>query len=240
MESTARIAGSRMEALERRLDAVANNIANADTPGFKRTVSSFRSVLKATEGEQGPGAGTVSIGTLRVDFSQGALRNTGRKLDVALRGDGFLAVDTPQGRRYTRRGRIYANARGELVDVDGNYFSTENSGALSLPNEGSELAITRSGEVQVDGETIGQLLVVAPSDPSLLKPQGSGLFRVDERGAMRPDPDTEVIQGAIEGSNANPVNELVTLIQVSRSYEAAAKAMKRLDEASGQLIRTGA
>jgi len=246
MDGSIYVAGSRMSGLAAMLDVIAGNLANVGTPGHKRQVCDFEAVLQsaatAAAGPGTPGAlQTYSPQLLpgRIDFSQGPLRMTGRRLDVAIRGTAFLVVDTPRGRRYTRRGRLYLNRQGELTDVLGNVFASEQRGALQIPADVARIEIASGGDVIADGARIGRLAMVEVPDLDLLVVEPGGLFRNDGRRA-RPTEESELVQGAIEESNANPVASLVALRQATRAYEAAARVLKRMNEASDQLVKSTA
>jgi flagellar basal-body rod protein FlgF len=163
---------------------------------------------------------------------------TGRPLDLALRGRGFFVVDTPAGRRYTRKGRICLNSEGELIDGNGNRFVAD-SGTLRIPEDAEGISISRSGEVVAGEERLGQLAVVDIPQPERLVAEGWSLYRNDGQRAT-PAVGAEVVQGAIEQSNVNVVNETVSLVQIMRAYETASRIVKRMDALNGQLVRSAA
>ncbi|MHC5033422.1 MAG: flagellar hook-basal body protein [Planctomycetota bacterium] len=245
MDSVVYLTGSHMNSLMDSLQVISTNLANANTAGFKRTVGKFREVLLSL----GPlsmsaaGFGTSSLdwpelSDRSIDFSQGPIHRTSRPLDVAIQGDAFFVVDTPAGTRYTRKGRLYPNAQGELTDGAGNRFVSD-SGALRIPEGVAEIAVDRSGHVSADGQAIGRLRLVDIPEPDSLVAEGWATFRND--GSSPTDAlDSTVIQGAIEESNVNAVQEMVALIGVMRAYEASARIVRRLDALNGRLIRTAA
>jgi flagellar basal-body rod protein FlgF len=247
MDSTTYVTGARMGGLVRNLEIIAANLANANTPGFKQTVGTFHAELQRfAPWASLPGAGASiqphwpELGDVRMDFSEGPLRATGRPLDIAVRGGAFLAVDTPAGRRYTRKGRLHMNSRGELVDGTGNTFVDEAGGTVRIPPGTESITISVEGEVVADEQTAGRLMLVMVK-PALLAPEGGGLFRLSGN-APRPqqDPHSQVLQGYVEESNSSPIESLVALIEVNRAYEAAARVLKRMDQVSGQLIKAAA
>ncbi len=245
MDSVAYLMGGRMSELTANLDVVAANLANADTPGFKRATCCFsealRPLLSAADASASASAFAPDWCQLRTgstDFSQGSVRMTGRPLDLAIRGPGFLVVDTPAGQRYTRKGRICLNAEGELTDGNGNRFVAD-SGALRIPEDAEDISVSRSGEVMADEEVLGRLLVVDIRQPERLVAEGSSLYRNDGPRAA-PAVGAEVVQGAIEQSNVNVVNEAISLVQIMRAYETASRILKRMDALNGQLVRSAA
>ena len=245
MESTTYLIGSQMSSLIDSLDVVASNVANANTAGFKRSLSQFTTVLAAAQaaGKDPGGLATAwedwpALDGSWLDLSQGPVQRTGRPLDLAIQGEGFFVVDTPEGRRYTRKGRMHLNTSKELVDGAGNRFQSD-SGPLSIPDDARDVTIGPDGSVVADEEELGRLMVVEFAQPELLVKEGSATFRND--GPL-PTPviETQVIQGAIEQSNVNPVHEMVALMSILRAYEAAARIMKRSDSLQAQLVQATA
>ncbi len=242
MDSTVYLAGCRMNGLAGSLDLVAANLANADTPGYKRRVGRFQAALTAARGGGG-GGGTCAphwptLAGPETDFSQGPVRRTGRPLDLAISGRGFFVLETPAGPRYTRKGRLYLNRDGELTDGAGNRFAAE-GGSLSIPAGAGGITVDASGGLTAGGQELGRLRLVEFADASVLRPEGRGSFRNDGPPA-RPAADSRVVQGAIEESNVNPVQEMVALVTVMRAYEAAARIIKRSDNLNGQLVKSAA
>ena len=238
MDNTIHLLGSRMHSLEKNLQQVAQNMANTDTAGFKRLVSKFEAVCN--EEEAGPLAseriagGWPMLRCVGLDLAQGPVRTTGRPLDVAIRGDGFLAVDTPQGPRYTRRGRMYRNSEGDLTDMAGNRYVAA-GGTLRIPAQARAVSISPSGEVIADGQSLGSLLMMSIPEADKLVPEGWGLLRNDGSAAVRAR-DCEVVQGAIEESNVKPLQEMVSMVEVMRAYETSSNIVKRLDSLLRQLV----
>jgi len=239
MEMTFYVMGSKMNGLEESLQLIANNLANTDTPGFKRTLSGFSSVLEgmtqqAIANPAAPSPEWPVLSERTLDLTQGSIRTTGRTLDLAIQGKGFFAVDTPNGPRYTRKGRLYQNSDGDLTDSAGHRIVSQ-SGALRLPPEAGQITIARDGQVLADGKPIGQISLVDVPEPALLVPEGSGLLRNDGK-PTKSAVGSQITQGAIEESNVKPMQEMVALIEVSRAYEAATRIMKREEALNKQLI----
>jgi flagellar basal-body rod protein FlgF len=239
------VMASRMEGLSESLDVTASNLANAATPGFKRTQGKFKSILDATsqpaeavyEGDrlqlQWPG-----LGDWQLDLSPGAIRRTGRPLDLAVQGDGFFVLDTPAGERFTRKGRMQLTAEGELIHGSGNRLVAD-SGTLRIPAEADEVTVSADGSVSTGEQSLGRLRIVELPEPELLRPEGMGIYRNDGAPAESAI-DSRVIQGAVEESNVNPVQEMVAMIKIMRTYEAGSRLLKRLDSLDHQLIQTAA
>jgi len=239
MDDLAYLVGSRMKGLEENLQTIAHNLANAGTPGFKRTVGKFAAVMDGLQNAEGTtpeeGLTYAELAARALDLSPGALRRTGRPLDVAVRGQGMLVVATPRGERYTRKGRLYVTPQGELTDGNG-YRLAGDTGTLRLPDAAAQLLIDASGNLRADGRTLGRLRLVDIPQPSALVPEGGGLYRNDGP-AGRPAADSEIIQGSLEESNVKPVHEMVALIEVMRAYEASSRIARRLELLNRQLVK---
>lgn len=222
-------------ALIQRMDVLANNLANVDTAGYKADRSLFRSYMNAIALPPVPisGAGQTfsrlpSVEEIRTDFSQGAVKQTGHPLDLALEGEGFFAVNTPEGVKYTRQGNFYLDARGGLVN--GEKFPLLGAkGPIRLPSGGGKLVIDSQGKVFVGGTEVDALRIADFPKPYPLQKEGNGLFGpFDPKAAERPATGFKLHQGALELSNVSLIRGLTDLISVSRSYEAYQKAIDQL------------
>ena len=216
--------------------SVANNMANASTPGFRAQINSFRAV-PVTGGAQAPTRAYVVATTPGADFSHGPLMETGRALDVAIHGDGWLAVQTPDGgEAYTRVGNLQVNAEGQLTTM-GSLPVAGDAGALVVP-PGSTVAIAANGLVTARGAgdpvvgiaEVGRLKLVNPPVADLVR-GADGLFRMREGLApAEADAAVTVTTGAVEGSNVNGVEAMVAMIANARSFEMQMKSMRSADE----------
>lgn len=219
------LAGS--SAQMRLIDVIANNLANVNTAGYKRDRVSFEEQAANPPEPNGfdellgratvEGPSSVRVGGTYADMSPGAIHATGNPLDVALGDKGFLMVETPQGTRLTRDGRLAIDGDGRLVTQAGQPIVGD-GGAIVFPAEMTELAITAEGEIFADSEYVGQLRVVDTPNGTPQK-KGAGLWDPGGQGVV--DVETpEVRQGFLEGSNVRPVSALVELIQAQRSFDA--------------------
>ncbi len=214
--------------------AAAHNLANANTTGFKADYAAYRAMPLFGEGlpsrvfavEERPG----------IDFSSGALEATGNDLDVALAGEGFIAVQAPDGSEaYTRAGELKLDAIGQLTTADG-YPVLGNGGAIALP-PAEKVAIGADGTISVrplgqPANTLAQvdrLRLVKPELSNLRKGE-DGLFRTRDGNPAAPDASVHVTSGALESSNVNPVGEMIQMIETARRYELAVKAMKSAEQ----------
>ncbi len=224
-----------LSSLAHQYETIANNLANANTVGFKRRLSAAgasASELAAT------GTAPLTAVSDFVDFSQGRLVPTGRSLDVALSGKGFLVLETDQGERYTRNGTFQTNARGQLVDTQGRSVAG-GGGPLMIPPTVSPMQVTiaEDGRVLAAGAEIGKLRIVEFEDPTVLRPVGDSAFEAPETAGPRPATETTVHQRFQEGSNVEAVGELVALIQVTRLYEANVKIAQAASDRGEDLMR---
>lgn len=237
MENALLIGLSRQSVLQRELDVIANNLANLNTTGFKRDVSLFEEYLMpvARENNFRPADTRPSYvrdaGTL-IDLKPGPMQQTGNPLDVAIEGDGFLAVQTPNGERYTRSGSLQLNANGELVTTQG-YQVLGDGGPIQLQQQDSNIAISSEGTVSVRSGGVanvsiirGKLRIVNFPQEQRLEKDGENLFVTPADMAPADAPKAYVLQGAIEKSNVESVVEMTRMIDVSRSYNMVATLLK--------------
>jgi len=210
----------------RRLDVIANNLANASTPGFKADQIQFESVLAGVKkpSAQDP---TLSSERFSTDFSAGALQKSDNPLDVALDGDGFFVVNTPQGPAYTRQGNFHRGATGKLENADG-YEVQGQSGSISVA--GGRIQIGSGGVVTVDGAAAGTLAQVDFPKPYALTKLGGGLFTPSDPQATPTTSTAAVKQGFLESSNVKAVVEMARMIETSRYFESCAKVVKSYDD----------
>jgi flagellar basal-body rod protein FlgF len=233
MENALLIGLSRQVALGRELDVIANNMANVTTNGFKARASRFREYLMpVASAESFPRPDrklsyVIDAGT-PLDTSAGAIEHTGNPLDVAIKGDGFLAVQTPQGERYTRNGALELNPQGQLVTSDGHAVLGDNGPITFTPQE-SGIEIAPDGTVTSDQGQRGRIRLVSFENPQLLRNEGTNLFSSPNVGQAA-GATSRLEPRAIERSNVKPVIEMSRLIEVNRSYSSVAGMVGRLDE----------
>ena len=220
MENTSYIALSRQTALWRQLETVANNMANANTPAYKGEHMMFRDYMVKTPAPGKAGGETMAftqdIGTAR-DLRQGPLTATDNTLDVALEGDGYFVVDTPDGLRYTRNGHFRLDDAGMIVTTQGfPLMQTGDQPLIIAPNE-SEIRIGKDGTVSSENGSIGSIRVVTFDNEHNMKTAGNGLY--DTSDSATEVTDAVVRQGYVEESNVQPILEMTKMIDIMRSYE---------------------
>ena len=220
-----------MAAQQRRMDAIAANLANLGTVGFKRGVTSTHEV--EVQRKQGPVRGVTT--RAEVDFAQGNLQRTGRDFDLALYGDGFFAVESADGEVYTRAGCFHLSEGGVLVTEEGYPVAWEQLRGAIDPT-GEPVAIDEEGNVRQGSEDVGRLRIVDFADKRALGQDRMGYW-LAPRGARETPPAARVHQYALEDSNANGVEEMVAMIGVQRSFEVVAKALSAIDQSYQRLTR---
>ncbi len=214
-----------------RQDVIASNLANVNTAGFKadRVVNETFSSLFLQNLENGRPLGNLNMGTrvagIVTDFSQGALRPSDNKLDVALSGDGFFVVQTPQGIAYTRAGQLTRTADGFLVTQKGETVLGTNNERLFVG--AGDPQIDRDGNVRTSEGNLSGQLAIATLDIEQARKVGDNLWIGAETG--RQPANTSVRQGMFEASGVNSVKEMVEMISTLRSYETSQRVIQSID-----------
>ena len=162
------------------------------------------------------------------DHAQGDMQTTGNPLDLAISGQGYFAVQTPQGVRYTRDGNFYRAANGQLSTVNGQAVLDDTNQPITIPEETTSISVGTKGEVYADNQQIGQLQFVQFAGPQAVLKQGNNLYYA-QNNAQPQAASGEIQQGMLERSNVNTVNEMVNLIANYRVYEANSKAVTTQD-----------
>lgn len=227
MENISYIGLSQKMALRSMMDVNANNIANMTTPGYKAQKVLFVEYLNKAQGA-GPGDAIRQVqdyATYR-DLSQGGLQMTHNDLDVALEGEGFFAVQGADGvARYTRNGSFMLDGTRQIVNKMGVPVMGVNNTPLVVPPEARHITITPDGSVTTDQGDVGQLKVATFDNLQMLKPMGDGLY---DAGGMIEQPvvTPRVVQGAVEGSNVNPILEMNRMVEVLRMYQSTYRMLQ--------------
>lgn len=206
---------------ERKLDVVSNHLANADTAGFKRDILSFSETLHSL---------------VTTDLTQGPITKTDNPLDLALSDEGFFKIETPQGVRYTRDGSFTLDNEGFLVTQNGHAVL---SGGAPVQLNGDNIYISETGMINVDNEEVGPIDIVSFEDKRNLYKDGSNLYLYKGDAGDETQPaNIAVVQGGLELSNVNPVMEMTSMIQVSRTYETYEKMLRTFDEVDGLAVNS--
>lgn len=222
----------------KRLDVISSNLANANTPGFKKDRMLFESMLAGNVSPPAvPQAATadpiLQKENLFIDYSGGSITQSGNPLDLAIDGDGFFVVQTPQGRAYTRQGNFRLTADGTLVTTDG--FPVLGEGG-PLRIEGGLVEIDGKGALKVDGVEAGTISIVDfPKPYNLTKISGAQF--VPAGAQAEPQAATgSVRQGHLEGSNVETITEMVQMIENSRYYDSCQRMIKGFDSMTAKAV----
>jgi flagellar basal-body rod protein FlgF len=246
-------------AQSQRLDNISNNLANTNTPGFKKDQTVFREYLSNYEKPpmplnvprvpasvetfydmQGADRGYAEAVGSFSDYSQGTLLTTGNNLDVAIEGEGFLEVLTPQGVRYTRSGNLRVDSQGVLVNQTGYPVLKTGAGdpAQRIFNvRDSNVTISFNGEIYDRDENLGKLSVINFDEKDVLRKEGASLFSQRANSNAQPVAAREykIHQGYLESSNVNIVQEMTDMIAANRLFESSQKAIKAFDQMDEKL-----
>jgi flagellar basal-body rod protein FlgF len=230
---------------EYRQGVVANNLANAETTGFRRAVAVFAERDPARDAGLRGGPSDATLGAMtggtwagrtEIDFQPGSLVHTGNPTDVALDGPGFFLVEKDGRTLATRDGRMRANRDGFLVSAaDGARMLGRAGQPLRVDPRGEAVQIDEAGRIRQGARPVGQIGVVDFADPRLLDPVEGQRF--DAQGARQVEPVARVVQGATESAGIEPVRELVSMLEASRAYQLNASMVTLQDHSLGQLIR---
>jgi len=252
MLSSLWIAKTGLDAQQTRMDVISNNLANANTTGFKSSRASFQDLIyqnraqpggQTTEQTQSPsglmlGTGVRVVGTEKL-FTQGNITQTGNSLDVAIQGNGFLQVSMPDGTiAYTRDGSLHTDQNGQLVTATGYPLDP----AVTLPNNVQSITIGADGTVSATtpgsatSVQVGTLQLADFVNPAGLQPQGDNLY-VETASSGTPQTGQPgingmgtLLQGSLESSNVNVVEQMVNMIETQRTYEMNSKAISSTDQ----------
>ena len=237
MDNSTYVALSRQMTLRRQLDIVANNIANADTAGFKTEalMTAVEPRAPAKSAQIPHAARFVLDNGVSRDFRQGSMKETGNELDVAIEGDAFFSITTPEGERFTRDGRFKLDAGGRLVTQGGEPVLGDGGAEITLRRDGSPPSIGADGTISQDGERVARIGVVRFDNLAALSKTGQGRYLADGVDPV-PAPDVRVRQGMLESSNVNPVLEVVNLVEVSRAYERVTRMIDQAQDLSRRAV----
>lgn len=227
-----------------RQTAIANNLANANTTGFRAEIASARAVWLQGGGLDARAMSSEEV--LAADMTAGTVTETGRDLDIAIRGQALLAVQGPEGEEaYTRRGDLVVADSGLLTTGDGRPV-IGNQGPITVPpadaikiDEQGRIFIIPAGGDPNQAQELDQLKLASPVGSKVQKSL-DGLFRVELGGALPADPTAKVASGSLEGSNVNPTQALVDMIEASRAWDTQLKlisAAREIDGSAADLMR---
>ncbi len=209
------------------LDLAATNLANANTTGYRAEQEYFRSVLLGPDGEDSQLGQTVNnfgvLGGDHLSMAQGELERTGNPLDLALLGNGFFQVQTPNGPRYTRDGSFHRSPQGLLVDETGEPVQSASGQPIPIPP--GEVTVGASGVISVAGGTVATVGVFTFPSGTELTPEGSNHYVAPKNTPVALAKETTVFQGGLEGANQGPMKGTMSLVMIQRESEMMQKAL---------------
>lgn len=241
MENAPLIGLSRQIALQRQMDVVANNLANVNTSGFKGEKLLFEQFIMPNARDEALPTGNQQVyftndwATMH-DLLPGTFTQTGGELDVALEGEGFLAVETPQGIRYTRNGELHVDPTGILVNGDG-YPVLAETGLITFEPTETGITFSPEGSVITSAGNKGKLQILEFDNAQSLIREGNNLFASNGTDNGATAVSTRLRQGMLEGSNVSGVAEMTNMIRVNRAYQMVAQFIEKHDELRRTAIR---
>jgi len=241
-----------------KMDVLANNMANLNNAGFKSDGLVFREILPPFEqgssmdfsrnaslspDESNESVAYVAVDSAYTDHSQGLFHKTGNTFDVALDGEGFFEVETPQGPRYTRNGNFNLDKNNNLITHEGNFVLGDDQQKIQIDTAGGIVSVLSDGTISVgsglENANIGTINLVKFIDTGALAKEGNGLYKVMDSN-VKPEKANEikVRQGFLERSNVNSIEEMTNMITAIRAFEAYQKVIQTIDEADEAAVNT--
>ncbi len=224
--------------LRREMDVIANNLANMNTIGYKEETPVFEEFIMPTA-KQDSADSTLSfvndIGMYR-NMADGGLTTTDNALDFALSGAGYFQVENEDGTFYTRNGHFQLNAQGQLSTPNGDLVLSDGGAPISFTADDGAIVVASDGTISTDNGQRGKLAVVTFENPREMRKIGSNLLQTGEEG--QPAKATAVVQGALEASNVNAIEQMTSMIEVLRSYTSANKMIETAEDMKRKAIST--
>ena len=231
MENALLIGLSRQMTLQRKMDVLANNMANVNTAGFKRDNLLFEEHLMPVARMSDATGRDARLSfvldpSLYRSFEQGGFKQTGNELDLAISGDAWFVVQAPEGERYTRNGALSLDADGQLTGPSG-YPVLGDGGPITFGPQESGIQIAKDGTISTNEGIRGRVRLVSFENKNAMTKEGAMLFATNE--APQEATDASVLQGVIEKSNVQPVTELTRMIETVRAYTSVSQAIQQTD-----------
>lgn len=235
MDSAGYTTLTRMVGLNRELQAIANNIANVSTTGFRKEGLLFSEHISALDKDED----SLSMANANVRLTnnaQGPLTATSGTYDLAIEGDGFFLIDTPDGQALTRNGAFTTNQQGELTTHDGYRLLDNGGAAIFIPPDAQTVAVAADGTLSADGVPLSQIGLYMPEDPTSMTRNNGVRFYTD--GGIVPQEEAVILQGYVENSNVNAITEVARMIEVQHAYTLGQKFSEQEDERIKSVIST--
>jgi flagellar basal-body rod protein FlgF len=238
METPSIMALARQMSIQSEMDAIANNIANTNTTAYKADRVAFNSYLAQPRGTSAMNAMIFpKMASPFRETKEGTITQTGNPLDVAIRGEAYFVVDTPQGQRFTRNGHLGIDAAGRLVAPRGQPILDDSSRPIIIPQGSGAITISSDGSIAAGEQRLGKIRLVSFDDPQALKRVGASLYAADNV-APKTAQNVEVDQYALEGANIEPVLEMTRMMESARAYQGAQKILDTEDDRMRRGIET--
>ena len=239
MQSGLYVSLSSQMALEKRLNTIADNMANVNTTGFRATEVKFDEMVAATKNKLNTKVAFVSQGNDYLNEQNGELQHTGNMLDFAVKGDAWFSLDTPAGRVLTRDGRFTLKETGELVSIRGYPVLDAGGAPIQLDTKAGEPAVGTDGIIYQAGRQVGSLgLFEADIGKGYLRYENSVIMTTDQPRAVVDRFNVGVEQGYLENSNVNAMREITQLIEVNRSFESISSLMRDSEDSFKEAVQT--
>lgn len=226
METAGYATLSRQSGLMREMRVVANNIANSATTGYRQEGLIFSEYVKSSPGQESLSMSRATI--YNTSNEQGQLTKTGGTFDLAIEGDAYFMVETPMGERLTRAGAFSSNAEGDLVTMDGHRVLDAGRSPVFVPGDVNSIKFGADGTISADGNPLGQIGLFKPTEGSSMVREDGVMFRVE--GDMEENLDAKVMQGFLEGSNVNAIQQVARMVEIQRAYEMGQSFLETEDQ----------
>lgn len=226
---------TRQSGLMREMQAVANNIANVSTNGFRKEGVIFSEHVAALDGAE-PSLSMAEVLGRVVNQTQGPLAQTGGTFDFAIEGEGFFLIETPQGQQLTRAGSFTPSPEGELITLEGFRLLDAGGAPIFVPAGARGVTLAQDGTLSAEGRPLAEIGLFMPADPGGLVHVGGTRFTAET--GVEPIEAGVVLQGFLEESNVDPVSEIARMIEVQRAYEMGQTFLDREDERIRGVIST--
>jgi flagellar basal-body rod protein FlgF len=226
---------TRQSGLMAEMRAVATNIANANTTGYRAEGVVFAEHVRAL-GDDHDSLSMARALVRETSMAQGAMAMTGGPFDLAIEGEGFFLVQTPQGQRLTRNGAFTPNENGDLVTMDGFPVLDAGGAPVFVPTGAGAVSFAADGTISAGGQPVGQVGLFRATDPLTMVREDGVRFRADS--GVEPAESARILQGFVEESNVDPVLEIARMIEVQRAYELGQGFLQREDDRIRALIQS--
>jgi flagellar basal-body rod protein FlgF len=233
------VGGAGIEGADAKVKVLMNNMVNSETPGYKKSdviIKSFPTYLDAAQKRSSTQIPRVE--GVFYDQNPGTLLRTGNNTDLAIGGEGFFVVKTPQGEGYTRDGRFTLDQDGRLVTSAGSYPVMGTAGPITV-NPGDKVEFSSDGKMRVNGSEENAIQVVKFADKTALTPISGSVFKAKGTPKMEFDESPRIVSGYVEASNVNIIEEMMNLIYLSRVYGIDSKIVSNRDSMMGKAVTMG-